>query len=426
MSMQLIIIKADERLPFCLTDKLTIGREGDLRVDIDLSPDCTVSRQHAQLVLIDQDIWLEDLGSNCGTILNDRDIRLVGKHKVWNRDKIQVGNTFLEIRLSETNGQLSTTSLGGSELKQRKSEARDWSGVDSSEYRGRRIGPYRLERELGSGGMGVVYLAVRDDAELRMNVAVKLIKPQAVSPVVLERFRRERQLLADLKHPHIAVLLDAGATEDGLPYFIMEYVEGTTIVQWCQAKKPGLIDRLHLFRKVLDAVAYAHRKDVIHRDIKPANVLVTLDDIPKLLDFGIASLAAAGENETLTGQGQPMTPAYAAPEQFFGEAATPRFDIYALGALLLEMILGNTAQHMGRKRLKILQTIMEGGQPFDKNGNPLDLDSTFSPELGKILMTALAEEPHRRYGSCDQFIREIDRLLAGKPLFEEDETQLPD
>ncbi len=149
-----------------------------------------------------------------------------------------------------------------------------------------RIGPYRIERELGHGGMGSVYLAQRDDDELAMTVAVKLIRPGIAKPAMVELFRNERQLLADLKHPHIGMLLDAGTTKDGQPYFIMEYIEGRDIAGWCLSRQAALPQLLRLFTKVVEAVAFAHRKGVIHRDIKPANLMVNEDGEPKLLDFG--------------------------------------------------------------------------------------------------------------------------------------------
>src|SRR5687768_18070532 len=179
---------------------------------------------------------------------------------------------------------------------------------------GRQIGAYRIVRELGRGGMGTVYLGERADAQFEMRVAIKLIKRGMDTDAVLQRFRHERQILAGLEHPNIARLLDGGTTEDGVPYFVMEYVDGQPIDEYCRAPRLPIGDRLDLFRQVCAAVAYAHQNLVIHRDIKPSNILVTSERVPKLLDFGIAKLLDAdGGNITVAAEfgRQAMTPQYA-------------------------------------------------------------------------------------------------------------------
>src|SRR5688572_23420620 len=208
---------------------------------------------------------------------------------------------------------------------------------------GCQIGVYRIVRELGRGGMGTVYLAERCDAQFDMRVAIKLIKRGMDSDAVLQRFRHERQILAGLDHPNIARLLDGGTTGDGLPYFVMEHVDGEPIDEYCRTHQLSLDQRLRLFRQVCAAVAYAHQHLVVHRDIKPSNILVTSDGVPKLLDFGIARLLDTHDDAptmvTVFGA-QAMTPQYASPEQLRGERVTTVSDVYALGVLLYELLTG--------------------------------------------------------------------------------------
>src|SRR5918998_3356840 len=211
---------------------------------------------------------------------------------------------------------------------------------------GRRIGAYRVVREIGRGGMGAVYLAERADGEFRQRVAVKLIKRGMDTDFILRRFRNERQILATLDHPYIARLLDGGTTDDGLPYFVMEYIEGAPLYRYSDERQLAVAERLRLFSMVCDAVNYAHQKLVIHRDIKPSNILVTPGGVPKLLDFGIAKLLNpefAGEitlDPTATAM-RLMTPEYAAPEQVRGEPVSPATDVYSLGVLLYEILTGH-------------------------------------------------------------------------------------
>src|SRR5262245_53658904 len=202
------------------------------------------------------------------------------------------------------------------------------------------IGAYRIVRELGRGGMGTVYLGERADAQFDMRVAIKVIKRGMDTDAVLQRFRHERQILAGLTHPNIARLLDGGTTGDGVSYFVMEYVEGQPIDQYCRAHRLPINQRLELFRDVCAAVEYAHQNLIVHRDIKPSNILVTSEGIPKLLDFGIAKLLDTGGGDlTATEFGrQAMTPQYASPEQLRGDRVTTAADVYALGVLLYELL----------------------------------------------------------------------------------------
>jgi eukaryotic-like serine/threonine-protein kinase len=200
---------------------------------------------------------------------------------------------------------------------------------------GRRVGPYTLIKEIGRGGMGAVYLAARADAEFKKYVAIKLIKRGMDSEDILRRFRNERQILASLNHPNIARLLDGGTTDDGLPFFVMDYLEGQPLTDYCDSHKLTIHERLNLFREICAAVQHAHQNLVVHRDLKPSNILITAEGTPKLLDFGIAKFL----NPTLAPQTiaptatmmRMMTRDYASPEQVRGEPITTASDIYSLG-----------------------------------------------------------------------------------------------
>src|SRR5947207_1224868 len=210
---------------------------------------------------------------------------------------------------------------------------------------GRRLGAYEILKLIGSGGMAAVYLAVRADDQYRKRVAIKLIHPGLEKEAVCRRFRSERQTLAALDHPNIVKLLDGGTTEEGLPYLVMDYVEGQSIDDYCDRHKLSIEERLHLFRRVCGAVQHAHQSQVVHRDLKPSNIIVTAEGTPKLLDFGIAKLLSpefSAESGVLTQTGMhQMTPAYASPEQVRGEPITYASDIYSLGGLLCELLTGH-------------------------------------------------------------------------------------
>ncbi|MEK9502608.1 serine/threonine-protein kinase [Gaopeijia maritima] len=306
---------------------------------------------------------------------------------------------------------------------------------------GARIGPYRVVEELGHGGMGTVYLAERDDGAYEARVAIKLIRGGVASRDQIRRFREERQILANLDHPNIARLLDGGTTDDGLPYVVMELVEGEPIDRYCDHHRLSITDRVHLFRSVCDAVSHAHRNLVVHRDLKPGNILVTDDGVPKLLDFGIAKLVEDdGEGATRTALA--MTPAYASPEQVRGEPVTTATDVYALGAVLYQLLTGHPAHRFdSRAPGDIQRAICEQGPdrpstvvtraPTDDDGTPLvslaDLGEArgTSPErlrhrlegdLDTIVLMALRKEPERRYGSVDALSRDLANHLLGLPV----------
>src|SRR5688500_8639198 len=202
-----------------------------------------------------------------------------------------------------------------------------------------RVGPFRIVREIGRGGMGTVFLAERDDGQFEQRVALKLVRPIGATDSLVERFLGERRILARLRHPHIASLIDGGVTDDGIPWFAMELVEGKRLDVWCDTARLPIASRLALLESVCQAVQYAHEQFVVHRDLKPSNILVSPTGELKLLDFGIAKLLGGADDATAT-QTMAMTPQYAAPEQVRGEPASAATDVYALGVLAYELLTG--------------------------------------------------------------------------------------
>ncbi len=285
-----------------------------------------------------------------------------------------------------------------------------------------RIGPYRVIREIGRGGMGTVYLAERDDDEYHKQVAIKVVRRGLDTEDILRRFRNERQILARLDHPNIARLLDGGTTEDGLPYFVMEYVEGLPVIEYCERNEISTTERLHLFRSVCSAVHYAHQNLVIHRDIKPGNILVTSDGTPKLLDFGIAKLLEQTETAQATRTNlRAMTPEYASPEQARGEAVTTASDIYSLGVLLYQLLTGHRPYRLKTSTMdEITRAICE--QEAEKPSSIIrrekenqKLSRRLKGDLDNIVLKALRKEPERRYSSVEQFSEDIRRHTEGLP-----------
>jgi tetratricopeptide (TPR) repeat protein len=263
------------------------------------------------------------------------------------------------------------------------------------------IGPYRVVRMLGEGGMGSVFLAARDDEQFEQRVAIKLVRG---GHAMLRRFRQERQILAALEHPNIARLLDGGATADGLPYLVMEYVEGTPIDEYCRGL--SIAARLRLFLQLCDAVQYAHRNLIIHRDIKPANVLVTAAGVPKLLDFGIAKLTSSEELRADATVTRLMTPDYASPEQLLGKPVTTATDVYSLGVLLFEILTG-ARPFTGRTRT---------GDTEAPRPSSVGHVRGLRGDLDRILLKALEPDPAQRYGSVEKLADDIRRHLEGHPV----------
>ncbi len=305
-----------------------------------------------------------------------------------------------------------------------------------------RIGAYRIERELGRGGMGTVYLAVRDDDEFQKKVAIKIVRSGFHSDELLRRFRSERQILANLDHPNIARLLDGGTTADGAPYVVMEFVDGIPINDYCERNDLSLEVRLELFRKVCSAVNYAHQNLLVHRDIKPSNILVAGDGTPKLLDFGIAKLL----NPDTSDEAVPvtradmrlMTPEYASPEQVSGLPITTATDVYSLGVVLFELLTRQRPYHFDNRSPAEIERVIRDKQPTrpsdavtrddDKSTRDTDPGSAIRDarslrgDLDNIILMALRKEPERRYSSVEQFSDDIRRHLVDLPVLARQDT----
>ena len=325
---------------------------------------------------------------------------------------------------------------------------------ERSSWEGRRIGPYRIVREIGSGGMATVYLAEREIGKVVQPVALKIVRPVfTTNEQILRRFEHEREILASLDHPSIARLLDIGSTEDGIPYLVMDYVAGERIDVYCDTRKLGVPERLELFCTACEAIQYAHSKGVVHRDLKPSNILVTSDGSVKLLDFGIAKVLRVEDRDRtlLTETGATlMTIEYASPEQIRGDEVGPQSDVYSLGVLLFELLTGRRPYRTeGRMMHSVAQAICEE-QPIapssavsdptlDRSGvdsnAPTVQQSTVSPkmrqrdlsrelsgDLDSILLKALRKEPKWRYASPAAFCADIQRHLAGSRVLARDDT----
>lgn len=322
---------------------------------------------------------------------------------------------------------------------------------------GQHIGSYKIVRELGRGGMGAVYLAARADEMFDKEVAIKVIKRGMDTDFVLRRFARERQVLASLDHPNIAKLLDGGVIKEGLPYFIMEYVEGVPLNEYADERKLSVGDRLELFRSVCSAIHYAHQHLIVHRDIKPSNIIVTADGIPKLLDFGIAKLlktdlASETVDNTHTAL-RLMTPEYASPEQVRGESITTASDVYSLGVLLYELLTGHRPYRLKQRApTEIARVICEQepdkpsqvisraeespatghveaqrtlttAQVADTRGvQPERLRRQLAGDLDNIIFKAMHKDPQRRYASAEQLSEDIQRHLDGLPVAAQPDT----
>jgi len=317
---------------------------------------------------------------------------------------------------------------------------------------GRRLGTYEIVEQIGAGGMGEVYRAIRADDQYHKQVAIKLVRASQNSDFVIRRFKNERQILATLDHPNIARLLDGGTTEEGIPYFVMELIEGQPITEYCNSRNLPIAERLKLFVAVCSAVQYAHQRLIVHRDIKPGNILVTHEGTPRLLDFGIAKIVDADSETgpaTLT-IFRALTPGYASPEQVKGEPITTASDVYSLGVVLYELLTGQhpysapgyTPHQIARAVCEVdpekPSTVVRrteaspsaGGQPPLHSATTIPLDESSADRLSKrlsgdldnIVLMALRKEPERRYASVDKFAEDLRRHLANLPVFARKDT----
>lgn len=289
---------------------------------------------------------------------------------------------------------------------------------------GQTIGVYRIVREIGVGGMGAVYLAERCDNKFEARVAVKLLRREFNTSRFRANFDREKSILARLSHPNIARLIDAGTTGDGIPYLVMEYVEGIEVDRYCREQRLPLIARLKLFNRIASAVSYAHRNLVVHRDLKPSNILITEDGEPKLLDFGISKLLDANGGQDTVTMNWALTPAYASPEQIRGEPLGTATDTYSLGVVLSRMLTGKYPVDLETKTngnlLKAANEAdrMAPSELIGKEGSPeaTIMAAELRGDIDNIVMKALSLEAERRYESVERFSSDIWSYIDGRPV----------
>ncbi len=318
-----------------------------------------------------------------------------------------------------------------------------------------RIGPYEVVGELGEGGLSKVYLAERADEHFTMRVAIKVVKRGMDTADILSRLRQERQILASLDHPNVAKLFDGGTTDDGLPYFVMEHIEGEPIDDYCDRLQLSIRQRLELFRTACSAVHYAHQNLVIHRDLKPSNLLVTADGVPKLLDFGIAKVLEAASGEPSLARTVPgmllLTPEYASPEQAAGEPLTTATDVYSLGVMLYRLLCGHRPHRFTSGYLAEVERVLRESrverpsvavglttQELGSDGHsqtlgpetvsrprassPERLSRLLAGDLDNIVLMAMRREPQRRYASVEQLAEDLKRYLGSLPVLARQDT----
>jgi serine/threonine protein kinase len=319
--------------------------------------------------------------------------------------------------------------------------------VEDNPWIGRRVGVYKIVEQIGSGGMGEVYRAFRADDQYRKEVALKVIRAGHDSGSVITRFKNERQILASLEHPNIARLLDGGTTDEGVPYFAMELIEGQPVTEYCDQKRLPIADRLHLFMQICAAVQYAHQHLIIHRDIKPGNILVTADGTPKLLDFGIAKIVDTSGDRTITDSTvtafRVLTPRYSSPEQIHGDSMTTASDVYSLGIVLYELLTGQSPYRLAtgspqemieavcntepqRPSIAVYRADLaqESSSPQRcreersglRDSSPERLRNRLNGDLDNIVLMALEKNPARRYWSVEQLHEDIRRHLENIPV----------
>ena len=309
----------------------------------------------------------------------------------------------------------------------RSAVAADWARHNDAVPAGTIIGSWRVLKELGRGGMGVVMLAERIDGQFEQRVALKLIKRGMDSEAVLARFLRERQILARLSHPNIARLLDGGLTVDGRPYFVLEYVEGAPILAYCEAHASGLRARLECALQICAALQFAHRQLVVHLDIKPSNVIVSENGEAKLLDFGIAKLLAGAVTEpslqTHTHTHRPLTPGYASPEQLLGEPVSTATDVYGMGCLLYELLTGRRPTGVSEAATRD-EPVMPSQAARNSRALPDLWARKLRGDLDTLILKALKREPDRRYPTIEALAEDLHRYLRGEPISARRDTVL--
>jgi predicted Ser/Thr protein kinase len=285
---------------------------------------------------------------------------------------------------------------------------------------GRVIGPYRLRGQLGEGGMGTVFLALRDDGAFRKSVALKILRSDQATPDLVGRFQQERQVLANLDHGNIARILDGGQTPDGLPYYVMEYVEGLPLDKFCDQRKLDLEGRVRIFVQICDAVHYLHEHLVVHRDLKPNNILVTAEGTVKLLDFGIAKQQSPAADAGLTAvQGRMMTPGYASPEQFSGAPVTKASDIYTLGVILYLLLTGSLPHPQPGDKLTTEPSAPSAKIREDLQRTPettSQLRSRITGDLDQVVLMCLRRDPLNRYPSAAELATDLRNFLDNRPV----------
>jgi hypothetical protein len=335
-------------------------------------------------------------------------------------DEMCAGNSELRI---EVESLLRTDAAGESVFASKfatavKNEAASY--LDPARMEGSRIGSYRLIHEIGRGGMGSVFLAARADEQYESNVAIKLVRTGYDTDFVLRRFRSERQVLARLQHPNIGKLLDGGTAESGIPYLVMEYVQGSRITSYAAERRLSVEARVRLFLPVCSAVEYAHRAFIVHRDLKPGNILVDTTGTPKLLDFGISKLLHCEIPDAVDTHAIPMaTPDYASPEQIVGNPVTPAADIYSLGVVLYELLTGVRphrfidATPQGVERAICLDPVARPSDAVHEDGR---LARRLTGDLDAIILCAMRKEPQQRYASVEHLATDLRRFLDRRPV----------
>ena len=325
-----------------------------------------------------------------------------------------------QILLDEVNSLLAAADEPESLIESNSIDLAQKIGAEADDIALHHFGNYRILREIGSGGMGAVFLAERDDGEFTMQVALKIVRQSIADQNIIERFKSERQILANLSHPNIAALHDGGVSDKGEPFLAMEYVDGETLTEYCDNHRLTIQERLRLFLKICSAVSYAHRNLVVHRDIKPSNILINRDGEPKLLDFGLAKAFDIDGSKTQTAL-RAFTPAYASPEQIRGGNITTASDVYSLGVVFYELLTGVKPVNVEDKSFEEIVETISNHDPIKPSSTDQDDDrgvgsKLLRGDLDNIALTAIRKEPERRFGSVEEFANDIERHLDGRPI----------